>query len=185
MKFIVENCFHWVGYHLVDMLLENSHHVVGVSQLNTSKENHLAMFVSRNSLFTLKEEVKDDADVYIIVREKNDLTSIRVKFLNAYHDIELSDLVGEWMPQANVNEILKTKDTKDIKNMICVRDVISALIQWLESKATIPSTICIYPKGHILAEKKLDKNILLRNNRSMDRCIEKALKHYQTYKDLY
>lgn len=57
MTILVAPCFHWIGFHLVEELLNEGEEVVGMQKINTEKEENLALFLGRNSSFIHTDEI--------------------------------------------------------------------------------------------------------------------------------
>src|SRR5699024_11747942 len=86
MIFLVENCFHWLGFHIINRLLDNGYQVDGMDDLDTDKKEHLSMFVGRNELFrqiTSRERNTDydismQADARKLESEKEQAITIKL-----------------------------------------------------------------------------------------------------------
>jgi hypothetical protein len=108
MHFLIDNCYSFEGYHLVETLLEEGHEVTGIhSSVLSDKEAHLSMYLGRHALF--KEGIqKKDYAAYVtffgegerqVGAQRVDLHYHRSDDTNAEVQILLPILYGEWMPR--------------------------------------------------------------------------------------
>ncbi|UOQ92823.1 hypothetical protein MUO14_20795 [Halobacillus shinanisalinarum] len=104
MVSIIYNCFHWIGYHCIQHLLQDGREVIGIDKIDTQVKEHLYMSVGRNSNFQHFSTGED--------RENHSHQSYEDQRLYIYNDmieicpngrtsnrlcVELPQLYGEWM----------------------------------------------------------------------------------------
>ncbi|MBM7554044.1 hypothetical protein [Thalassobacillus pellis] len=118
MAYVIDSCFHWIGYHMVQHLLNKGFEVIGVDALEDEKKEALYMFVGRNSCFqhfhTLGEierySDRGQIDGIIGVTEGNlhDYPYGQIKIADSIHELQESKDIenirvplsyGEWMPR--------------------------------------------------------------------------------------
>ncbi|TCT22431.1 hypothetical protein EDD68_10978 [Melghiribacillus thermohalophilus] len=51
MKVVIENCFHWLGFHLTGTYLDKGYSIIGIDPLDDPKKEFLYDFFGRNSEF--------------------------------------------------------------------------------------------------------------------------------------
>src|SRR5699024_12016099 len=167
MIFLVENCFHWLGFHIINRLLDNGYQVDGMDDLDTDKKEHLSMFVGRNELFRhiTSRERNTDYDISIQVDECK-------LVLEKEHPItiKLPLIFGEWMPMNQKglyvqNEFMRFDSKQFLTNAVYVKDVLESLQQLIDS-SDLPRVLEVRscysrPMNH----KKLENSIYIRNNR--------------------
>ncbi len=56
MDFLIANCYDWIGFHIVNKLLENGYDVDGYDH-SSEDDHHLSMFLGRNSSFTFVKDI--------------------------------------------------------------------------------------------------------------------------------
>src|SRR5699024_4174874 len=111
MSILVKDCFHWVGFHIVDQLLMDGYEVKGIQTSSSKKTDHLSMFFDRHSHFTLIEDVaacKTDTALLIMQHTKDSINASRMMMISDLLDIEALTadqiaiqqplLCGIWMP---------------------------------------------------------------------------------------
>ena len=59
MKILIDNCFHWIHFYIVQKYLEEGHIVYGVDSIMDSKEEFLYEMIGRNSNFILLDSLKE------------------------------------------------------------------------------------------------------------------------------
>src|SRR5690625_4210386 len=63
MKIFVKNCFHWVGYHILDYFLMHDYELYGYHEQLSEKERFIADFFGRNSNFKQVDSEKNSYDL--------------------------------------------------------------------------------------------------------------------------
>ncbi|WP_164669480.1 hypothetical protein [Virgibacillus doumboii] len=190
MLFLVENCFHWIGFHVVDFLLENGHRVDGMDDMSTDKKEHLSMFVGRNELFTHVTETERETayDTTITIRKDDEL----VLTLNngSTTKINFPLVYGKWMPMEPEgmyynNQFIRFNSDHFLSEAVYIEDVLQSLIQWVKSSNLSPvlEVKSIHEKHR--ENKKLENSIFIRNNRPIKENVNIVINHYETYKNFY
>ncbi|TXL64031.1 hypothetical protein FHP05_10100 [Cerasibacillus terrae] len=201
MRIFIENCFHWIGFHIVNKLLEEGYEVVGERSKNRGvKEEYLFDFFGRNAAFSLSESKENnDYDCFISVNKKipesNTKTIIQIKkyneegFLVQQIELIVSLLVGEWMPIKKDGVLVQNKlihfHSKLFTEAIYIGDFINACMQLLKSTNVSPIINIKSCKTGKMEKENLEKYIYIRDNRSKDEIIELLKKHYQRHKHFY
>ncbi|QKY68599.1 hypothetical protein [Lentibacillus sp. CBA3610] len=186
MVFLIENCFHWLGFHIVNHLLENGYHIDGVDDINTGKKEHLSMFVGRNELFRHVSSQRDkeyDATIGVYDRE------LIVK-TNRPVTIKLPLVFGEWMPMNqegmySQHEFIRFDTQQFASEGVYIDSFLKSLLQWLHS-SDLPSTLEVKSSHDRQRTKiKLENTVYIRNNRPINQSLNTVKHHYEMYKNIY
>lgn len=202
MTFLVMNCFHWVGYHIVAQLLENGCQVDGIAGRENAMEEHFSMFLGRNSNFKLKET--EHADVYdkaIIVGAHTGGEEINAKCqflitrkakeqsLSNMIRVQIPLLFGEWMPMNEEGmfigeQFIQFDSDYFLSEAVYVEDFISTLLQWLKTE-DVPDQLEM--RAYHTAEKTeaCENMIYLHGNKTNKEQLAEVLSHYQRFQHLY
>ncbi|MCD5324700.1 MULTISPECIES: hypothetical protein [Pontibacillus] len=62
MAYLLSGCFHWIGYHLTEALLNEGETVIGVDSDWNEQKEWLSLYVGRNASFHLLDSVGDVKD---------------------------------------------------------------------------------------------------------------------------
>ncbi|MFS0752184.1 hypothetical protein [Oceanobacillus sp. 1P07AA] len=199
MRLLVVNCNSWVGYHIVDALLMEGFSVDGV--IATNEPGDLEMYFGRNSLFeeaTLK--TKKEYDIGIIIDDFITDLPKGVKqwiSISITHDKRIESgpctmtyiypslLVGEWMEMNNQgiyrnDKFIRFDSSYFKKQAIYITDFVNALLHWIQMD-TLPSSFQVFPKQENISNKKVEKKVFLRKNRSIDTIVQSLKKHYEQF----
>lgn len=204
-SFFVSDCFHWINFHIVNHLLEKGYSVTGNERPLTDKQEHLAMMIGRNDLFSL---ISDDftTEKYThaillngIPDQIQNMAAIKMFKLTretepyekgAASVIRIPLLFGEWMPMNEdgiyVDEqfIPFTSDTFQ-NEAVYIEDFIASLMVCLMS-SQLPEKLKIRPKRSMSFGKEDDRQVIyLRERKSIDRQIKTLIAHYKRFKDFY
>ncbi|RLL45056.1 hypothetical protein D8M04_09295 [Oceanobacillus piezotolerans] len=198
MANLVVNCNHWIGYHIVNKLMEEDCVVEGL--VNPDMDETLIDFFGRNSNFKLYYDVSQlEYDSCIIIgkyKERNQIRAKRTFWILPEQNNRISKdiqiipnlLFGEWMPMNeegcyNGEQFIPFDSEEFTKNAIDIKEFAKALHDWLNT-SQLPNMIAIprEKKGDIggdyINRLFLEKNV--KKNR-----VEEVLKHYRQYKSLY
>lgn len=127
MKVLIDNCFSWIGYHIANEMLEHGWYVSANGEPATEEEEHLAMFLGRNSCFSTNTTIgAPSAEIKIDCETAEQ--SVFVSSAGKECKICCSYLVGEWMPLANSRELYKGNE----KEIVYIDELSCFLIQFLE-----------------------------------------------------
>ncbi|GLO65649.1 hypothetical protein [Oceanobacillus kimchii] len=199
MRLLIVNCNSWVGYHIADALLMEGFLVDGV--IDHDEPGDLEMYFGRNSLYeevtlqTKKEyeigiiiddfitELPKGVKHWITISTNNDkrIESATQTMTCIYPSL----LVGEWM---NMNEqgVYRNDefirfDSKYFKEQaIYIVDFVNALLHWIQMD-NLPICFQVFPKQENISNKKVEKKIFLRKNRSIDTVIQSLKNHYEQF----
>ncbi|PAV29206.1 hypothetical protein CIL05_12475 [Virgibacillus profundi] len=199
MTFLVASCNHWIGFHIVNALLEEGYEVDGVS--GEAGNENLPMFFGRNSLFTMvNANERKDYDIVIIIDETLNMERIESKRIikigeisdGSENTVHIKNLLlyGEWMAMNEKgiysnNEFIPFNSKTFQDEAIYIKDFTKALIQWLKTDE-LPSNL------HVKSSKnkddkglKLENTIYLRDNIPKEEKLKTVLTHYKEFIKLY
>ncbi|MGJ9459371.1 hypothetical protein [Oceanobacillus sp. CF4.6] len=207
MPVLVVNCDDWLGYHIVNKLLEQGYKVDGIvhADRNDEPDEDLTMFFGRNSSFSMipadKEKkynigiIAGDYDgkinqkiekLIVINPDKKEQRSM-VNYTTSCTMIKAPLLFGEWMPMNekgvfHKNEFIPFTSGKFKESSLYVQDFTKGLLQWMKVP-NLPSELHIYSSNHKKeVNTKLDKNIYLRDNISNRDHVKTVIEHYVLFK---
>lgn len=198
-SFFVSHCFHWIGFHIVNHLLENGYSVTGNEHALTDKQEHLAMMIGRNDLFTLliDDTPKGKYTHVILPNENSDVPqeidavkTFKLSREEGQHDKRMVDvrtplLFGEWMPMNENGMYVDGKyipfDSETFQNdAVYIGDFIASLMLCLMSSHQ-PGKLAIKPKSSISAERDRQA-VFLRERRPVDQQLRTVVAHYKRFK---
>lgn len=196
---LIINCFHWIGYHIADSLLEQGRSVDGMDCIDSKQKDHLSMFFGRNDLFSMiNQHDLSQHDTVIIVGNASVLPNIlaerKIIIDNRIHlhapdciSIAIPFLIGEWMPMnekgvyvdGNMipleSELLRTE-------AVYVRDFTEILLQWLHIMV-LPKKIEVRSRNS--QQNRLENSMHILNNRPKGEMIKRLKAHYRKNKYVY
>lgn len=192
MKVAIVNCFHWVGYHLVEEMLEEGVEVIGIHESNTKQSEFLSMFVHRNSLFTETDMIPENVDYTVVIGhtaiDSTRLFTIQLIEENiktsdmSLHDvtIEIPLLYGEWMPMDEKGIFVQNKYISFTSNIfmekgVYVQDYIKDFLDVIHAKIASSSD----EKSVIVEELILENDSYFRDNSTKRKIIEQLQKEYR------
>lgn len=187
MTFLVENCFHWIGFHVVNLLLEDGYEVIGADVINTSKKEHLEMFVGRNDGFTHITEKSDHILYDAVIRIGDNELEIHKGQTST---IKLPLLFGEWMPM-NVDgfysgdTFISFESNYFLTEGVYIEDFLKILMQCIQS-SQLPSVLKVRSanKGKD-TEVKLENSIYIRDNVPIQNNAKVVVNHFKKFKAIY
>ncbi|GIO25743.1 hypothetical protein [Ornithinibacillus bavariensis] len=204
MEVLVYNCFHWIGFHYVNFLLEQGVEVVGMDNIDTDKKENLAMFLGRNSLFHLmnpqssltipiaiiigNNPLPNHITVDKVIRITNNIQSLREQENTV--TISTPILYGEWMDMTEEGVILDNRtvpfNSEEFRSTaIHVKEFIQATLPLLE-KTSSQAMIKVFSRNVFLDDAvKLENSLYIRDNIPIEKRMKKIFEHYERYKDLY
>lgn len=205
MSILVINCFHWVGFHIVNGFLENGEEVDGIDFNPSDETEHLSLFIGRNSQFQQVDlDVRKEYDTTIIVGDANRLDKVKSKQfikINGNKKLEKGNrsfitnirvdlLFGKWMPMDERGVYNNGQHIPFDSDLFLTQAVyIEDFVQWLLNCVDIPSL----PQSLTLQSRhyqpdrheKLENTIYLQDNTPIKEKIETVVTHYQKFKDLF
>ncbi|OZU90637.1 hypothetical protein CIL03_05730 [Virgibacillus indicus] len=199
MSFLVAGCNHWIGFHIVNELLEEGYTVAGI--LNEDGNENLPLYFGRNSSFSMvKADSMNNYDTAIIIDEIQSTENIQadriVKIGGTIVNnekvtlIKIPLLYGEWM-KMNEKGMFRDKafipfDSDDFEEKaIYIKDFTNGLIQWLKFGKLPPHLHVISAKNNEKEGVKLENSIYLRDNRPNKEKLMPVLDHFKKFKELY
>lgn len=204
MPILVINCFDWVGFHIVNDLLDNGYKVVGVNLTSSKHSEHLAMQVGRNSHFKAISitDISDSYSVIILnsyehVRankifnkhcEKNTFTINNDKISSKLITFKL--LFGEWMQMNNEgmylrNQYIPFESTLFSDESLYISFLTNKIIKLVRESATMQILRIELKDSDRHIEQILVKKQSIRDNVPKEDHLEKVLLHYQRFKNYY
>lgn len=200
MSLLVVNCLNWVGFHIVNFLLENSYQVDGLNEDPLSKQDHFQLFFGRNSSFTLvTKQQLSEYDVCIIIGTCSFTQEINSRYIleindhtdfsnlhNKHISIAMPLLFGKWMPMNadgmyHQNKYISFKSELFLTKSVYIDDFINDLLHWIQD---ITSTDKILTKDDLKATKFMNEMELF-DNRTVQTKLEIVLSHYERFKAFY
>lgn len=198
MKVAVVNCFHWIGYHLVETMLEDGIEVIGIHESETNRSNFLSMCIGRNSLFTRADCIPEDVDYTVAIgttsiiptcsytiqlmkehTEKKDISLHAVR-------VELPLLYGEWMSMDEKGIYVQNKYFPFTSNTflnkgVYVQDYMKVFLARIHERITLQPD----KKSFLKEELTLENNSCFRDNSTKPKVIEQLQKHYRHNRFFY
>ncbi|WP_067730681.1 hypothetical protein [Oceanobacillus damuensis] len=206
---LVVNCNHWIGYHIVNTLLENDKKVDGIANLGRSNkpkkgevliEEDLSLYYGRNSSFSMIDSDEEKyyeigiiaggdhlnlnqkvKKLYVINPEDEEIRSSND---NNFTIIKVPLLFGEWMPMNEKGmfrkeEFIPFRSDYFKKNAVYVRDFAEGILQWLEVPG-LPLILHVYSRHYNRGvDAELEKVIYLRENVPIIKRINSVVDHYR------
>ncbi|WP_217585941.1 hypothetical protein [Lentibacillus saliphilus] len=201
MCVLVENCFHWVGYHLVQQLLDDNEEVDGIDDQRTLKQVHLAMYVARHAQFQLLQNpeinweerqysihITVDTSVEVLETKPNGALTLTTSSqdTSTSDTIELPLLFGEWMPMTEDGMYRENGDwigfqSEQFANeAVYVVDFMKVLVHCIK-KNLLDSTSSSSENRN----KSLAKCVKIQDNSPMNTNLETVKAHYIQHKTYY
>lgn len=205
MTNLVLNCFHWIGYHVVDHLLASGEQVDGIDNIDSSKKEHLSMFFARNSLFKqIQADKRSEYNTIFIIGSIPD-TTIKLPAKRIIHitskvgqttdksttTIYYPLLFGEWMPMnengftAHGEQILF--DSEDfLREAIYVKDFVKNILLWNNKSSDLPAEIHVR-SAHSKKrnEIKLENYVYIQDNGNVQDKVKLVRNHFEKYSYFY
>ncbi|WP_145524221.1 hypothetical protein [Virgibacillus sp. SK37] len=199
MSILVVNCNHWIGFHIVNTLLEHDFNIDGM--INPNLQDDLLMFFGRNSDFQMVNDEKREYETCIIIGDHPKAQDFKAgnKWLlpiNGIQKKEQTDLTtihtpilfGEWMPM-NENGIYHHKkfitfDSEEFKNnALSIHSFTPVLLQLIQNPS---ETHELYVHSRHEKRKSPGKNaIYIRESEPKEKYVADLKKHYKRYKKFY
>lgn len=205
MSILVVNCFHWIGFHVVDGLLEKGEEVDGIDLSPPDEMEHLSLFFGRNSLFQQVDLTnRKEYETAIIIGDYDGLDQVNSKryiIINGKKGIEKGNrsfitnihvrlLFGEWMPMDQrgvyVNGQHITFDSNlFLTQAVYITDFVQGLLNWM-TIPSLPRSLNIKSRQDKRdTNEKLENTIFLKDNTPIEEKIQIVKTHYKRFKDVY
>lgn len=199
MDFLVSNCYHWIGFHLVNKLLEEGYAVDGIVHPGFTND-HLSMYLGRNSSFQEVNSLTDKSyhTTFIVAGEPVE-RNIGKRVINLicgdnetdnHVTIKLPLLYGKWMPMDEQgiydgNDYVPFDSERFLENALSVESFIKSLVSWA-IQGTLPTdSNQISLNNKKLSNKMMKHAINLHKNERMDKQVKQLRDHYQRFKVYY
>ncbi|WBX79986.1 hypothetical protein PD280_20610 [Virgibacillus salarius] len=194
MTCLIINCNHWIGYHIVNDLLEKGWEVDGL--VNEQLNDSLSLYYGRNSNFSFYQSAnKKHYDTKIHVGSMKRVEEVSADLSVVIHSvapdhlhandffIKAPLLFGEWMPMTENgmyrNQLfIPFNSTYFLTEAVYIKDFMHAFMDWLEKDNK---------KGENKENKqiKLEKSAYLRDNIPIEEKLDHVLEHYHLNKEIY
>lgn len=197
MVIFINNCNHWINYHMIDALLNTGYKVEGLKE---GKENeHLLLYFGRNSNFSIAENYKTK-DYQHAVSLQVPVAGVNAEYNHVItmdsspgrdgtYYLQAPLLFGEWMPMNRegmyVNGRFIPFNSEDfiIKSMY-IKDFTKVFIDWIDAVNKNRKM------GFLSGEDgnkwvKLESYLHLRNNDAMEEQLDQVIEHYNNHKEMY
>lgn len=201
MTICVTNCLHWIGFHVVNRLLEDGYPVDGIANMESEREEDLFLLLGRNSLFSLysnEDQIKEKKYTDVILADGSKQRSIQLK--KTFNlgtnrteppiiNVELPLLFGEWMPMDEngvyvSDQYIQFDSDQFQDNAIYIDDFVDCLMQWMKAP-DLPQVISLTKDKTLqVEENQFEKQMYMRENRLIDDQITNLKKHYERIKIL-
>lgn len=184
----VEDCFHWIGFHLVTAFLEEDWIVYGKDPLHSPDREHLSMFVGRHSDFSLLDD-KEDKRMFPHIELMENQTGISLtKEEGKKVAIKCSSLIGEWMPMTDTHMLngdkLQSWRGLDLKEIVEVGAYAEIVKQCLEA-ARIPEEIHIVSRFSKKAGDEDPGMIVVIDHKEGKEKLRSLKEHFSRFKPMY
>ncbi|ALX48647.1 hypothetical protein [Lentibacillus amyloliquefaciens] len=187
MVFYVENCFHWVGFHIVNHLLEEGYSVDGTDDINTDTKEVLSMFVGRNELFRQLEPGQREREYEAAICISDDALMLE---MDRSVTINLPLVFGEWMPMNHNGffsreEFIRFDSHQFKREAIYIGEFLNSLRQWIQT-SELPSIMDVRSYNDA-RNKNIDyeNSVYIRTAHPLDKYVEAVKMHYEKYKKFY
>jgi hypothetical protein len=198
MSVLVVNCNHWLGFHIINTLLEHDFKIDGI--LNPSLPDDLLMFFGRNSDFQMVNENNREYETCIIIGNHTSVQEFKAKkklLINEIQQIEKRTevttihptvLFGEWMPMNengvyHNNKFIPFESEEFKNNALSIHSFTPVLLQLLQTSCQM-NEFYVYPRQE--RDKSFEKNaIYIRENESNKKYVADLRNHYKQYRKFY
>lgn len=189
MSFVVINCFHWIGYHIVEALIEEGEDVYGIEKPGVNNQTNLEMYVGRNSLFHHKmKRTENDSGPFIIVEDEHIIYQHNKE--GCEQIITTFFVFGEWMPMNThgmyqKDNYIRFASNEFKRNAIHINIFIEYLLQWIKNfhvndRLSIRRTE--NNEYHCMIHKE---TVYLYDFIPLEKRIQKLVGHFKQFQDIY
>lgn len=185
--FLVEKCFHWVGFHIVEYLLGRGYTVSGNDKINTDAKDHLSMLIGRNANFTHLEQRPDSKVFDIRITPDEDKLTLHKESTST---MKLPLLFGEWMPMNQEgmyhrNEFIAFDSDRFLIDAVYIGDFLTIVQQCIDA-SNLPSVIKVkHGEKDAASDLKLENSVFIRNNRPIMNRLKTVQNHYEKFSEFY
>ncbi|WP_028782042.1 hypothetical protein [Thalassobacillus devorans] len=142
MVYIIDACFHWIGFHLTQHLLTEGHEVIGIDPIEDTKQENLYFFIGRNSRFQHFHSIEEMERHCHNETIEAVISVVRPAFSRSCYgelfvcdsvedfrnkegtEVELPPLYGEWMPRDEQTIYISQTDPFLLSELIDREDAI-------------------------------------------------------------
>jgi|SRR5690625_364803 len=198
MTYLINDCNHWISYHLIEELLNSGKKVEGLK--NEEKDDHLLMFFGRNSNFTVAHDYKTK-HYHAVISLQYPLTNVKtekthiVNPINGHNKVEGESyihaplLFGEWMPMDEKgmyinNKFIPFNSESFLTKSIYIKDFTKVFVQWMQ-KENKNQELQIISKNDKSKRVKLENSLYLSDNEPIEKQLSQVIEHYTMYRKIY
>lgn len=199
MSLLVLNCNHWIGFHLIQALLDLEYSIDGVFH---EKYDDLTLFFGRNSRFNLVSSVPNKKyRACFLIGEHEEMDHIQAEkafIVDVNHSADAADmehlhvvktplLYGEWMPMNERGfyldgEWISFRSDRFKDEAVYIKNFIECLLQFLRvDKLQLPASIQICSKHAI---GPAENAVYVRENENKTEKVRDVIKHYEKYQNI-
>lgn len=200
MEILVINYSDWIGYHLVDALLQEGYTVTGKDGANGNEI--LEDFFARNSYFKIYDKQKKETFSYAVcIGDElcaDEFTAEKIILLNANQStkverataIEADKLFGEWMPMDEEGfhykgkKVLFSSDNFKTKG-IYIGDFVKEIVKWLKEAGSGNDVPMRAVRSLEKETEKLENFFHVKENKPIEESIQQVIEHYRKFHALY
>jgi len=201
MAICVLNCFDWLGYHIVNRLLESGKEVWGQGLAEEPHQEHLSLFFGRNSSFKLLDETAAPETAELVIQagacEASCIKSVKHLVVigdaapaAAYEkktrlDAEL--LIGFWMPMTEKavswnGQLVDFSSDFFLQEAVWIDDFCEVLLQILDIEYAPETTVIASRESEKSTCRKMIQLIARRSSKELQ---DKLLNHYRRFSLAY
>src|SRR5690625_5291106 len=203
MSILVKDCFHWIGFHIVDQLLIDGYEVKGIQTSSSKKTAHLSMFFDRHSHFSLiEDETACETDTALLINQHttDGINASRFMMIGEHVDIEALTadqiaiqqplLFGEWMPIYEdgcyyLNDHIPFDSPRFHEQAIYIHDFTKMIVALLKQD-NLPNVINMQTvKNDSILGLTLDNTYHIQDNTPIENKLQDVLKHHKQFKHYY
>ena len=200
MEVLVINYTDWIGYHIVEALLNEGYTIKALAGKNGNM--NITDFFARNSAFSLYEKQQDKPYPLVICigedEEWDGLKMERLILINSSSEVETEKtlsidapfLFGEWMPMDEKGfnrqgERIDFSSELFKKEGIYIADFIKVFLQWVKEATKLDNVTLKSARNLEKRDIKLDNFFHVHENIHIEENIRKVITHFQMHHSLY
>jgi len=200
MEVLVINYTDWIGYHIVEALLNEGYSVKALAGKNGNV--NVEDFFARNSAFSLYEKQQDIPQPLVIcIGESEEWDGIKMErliLINSMSEVETEKklsidtpfLFGEWMPMDEKGfyrqgERIYFSSELFKKEGIYIADFIKLFLQWVKEATKLNDVTLKSARNLENRDIKLDNFFLVHENIPIEENIRRVITHFQMHHSLY
>lgn len=203
LSILVINDCDWIGFHIINDLLNDGYRVDAINIDSSQKSDHLAMFFNRNSSFNMitLDEVEAVYSIVIINSYESEsrpfqFTQLPSEIKNILDQdslttevIDQSFFFGEWMPMNEEGmyyqgQFISFTSELFLEKALYVKKLTNMMIHLIHENQRKSNLLIVLSPKNQLSEQLLEKNQSIRDNIPKED-LNIVLSHYHRYKKYY